>query len=134
MDPVGQAWLKQLLRVRLASDIHERATDLGLPLPPGPRRRGRLARIAERGLLFIHIPKNGGTSISQTLYDTHIGHNTIRYYRAALPMMIETMPIFAVLRDPADRFLSAYRHATQGEAADTTISAAFREAYRSFAR
>ena len=132
LGSTGQAWLKRLLQVRLASDIHERATDLGLPLPPGPNRRRRLAKIAERRLLFIHIPKNGGTSISEALYGTHIGHNTIRYYRAVAPIITETVPTFAVLRDPADRFLSAYRHASRGEAADAMISSAFRNEYRAF--
>lgn len=131
-DVCAQRRLLKLFRVHFPSDLHERAAEIGVTLPPGPKRRARLARVAERGVLFVHIPKNGGTSIGQALYGTHIGHNTIRYYQVAARRLIETLPIFAVLREPEQRFLSSYRHARQGFAADITIAAAFRETYRAF--
>jgi hypothetical protein len=121
-----------LLGVRLGSDLHERAADWGLVLRPGPRRRERLKRIAARRMLFIHIPKNGGTSISEALYGLQVGHSSIRYYLAAEAELVKGMPVFAVLRDPEERFLSAYRHARVGQAANKAISPAFRKRYEAF--
>lgn len=130
---LGQRALNRLFGVRLASDVHERAADFGIALPSGPRRRERLARIAARGVLFIHVPKNGGTSTAQALYGMHIGHSSVRAYRIMARRFFQAMPSFAVLRDPEARFLSACRHARAGATADVAISPAFRGTYQTFA-
>lgn len=128
----AQSALLRLFGVRLTTDIHERAADWGLRLPPGAKRRERLSRIAGRGILFVHIPKNGGTSIGQALYGMPVGHASVRFYLTAAASIMRTCPAFAVLRNPEERFLSAYRHARRGVAADTVIHAAFRETYQAF--
>ncbi len=61
-----------------------------------------------RGVVFVHIPRNGGTSIVRTLYGRGITHFTAAFYRALAPDFFAATPSFAILRDPVDRFLSAY--------------------------
>ncbi len=118
--------------VRLVSDIHERACDLGFSLPPGRGRRERVARIEAAGLLFIHIPKAAGMSISQALYGTQVKHLSIRLGRRMGGGRLAGLPSFAVLRDPAARFLSAYRYGLAGGSASNEVAEGFRSLYRSF--
>jgi hypothetical protein len=132
LQTTAESALLRLFGVHLATDIHERAADWGLRLPPGAKRRERLSRIAKRGIVFVHIPKNGGTSIGQALYGMHVGHASVRFYLTAAAGLMRTCPTFAVLREPEERFLSAYRHARLGVAADTVIHDAFREDYQAF--
>lgn len=117
--------------VRLVSDIHERACDLGLPLPIGRKRRARIERIAQAGLIFVHIPKVAGMSISAALYGAQTGHSSIRLLRRVADGRLAKLPSFAVLRDPAERFLSAYRYAQLG-GADDEVAEPFRTLYRGF--
>jgi hypothetical protein len=132
MHPGTQSALLRLFGLHLTTDVHERAADWGLRLPPGPKRHERLTRIAQRGILFVHIPKNGGTSISHALYGMPIGHASVRFYLTAAAGVMRTCPAFAILREPEQRFLSAWRHARLGVAADTVINEAFRATYQGF--
>lgn len=130
-------WRKQLLRVagvNLFSDLYERASSLGVPFPilPDGKRRRLFRTIEAAGALFIHIPKNAGMAISQALYGEQVFHPTIRYYGRFAPRLVETLPSFAVWRDPVERFLSAYRFARTGGNAGNRIDPAFREAYVAF--
>ncbi|MDB5736570.1 MAG: hypothetical protein JWO65_238 [Sphingomonas bacterium] len=120
-----------LFGVHLVSDVHERACDLGLALPLGAKRRRRLERIREAGLLFVHVPKAAGMSISAALYGDQIKHASIRLSRHLDPAL-RTLPSFAVLRDPAERFLSAYRYARVGGSANNEVAEPFRTLYRDF--
>ncbi|NIJ32774.1 sulfotransferase family 2 domain-containing protein [Sphingomonas oligoaromativorans] len=122
----------RLFGVRLVSDIHERACDLGLPLPAGRGRRDRIDRIEAAGLLFIHIPKAAGMSISQALYGTQVKHLSIRLGRRMEGGRLARLPSFAVLRDPAARFLSAYRYGLAGGSAINQVAENFRALYRGF--
>ncbi len=84
-----------------------------------PILRRRLARridpcFAEKGLIFIHIPKNGGTAIARGLFGHSVLHYTAAFYRAVDPDLFRTLPSFAVLREPAGRFASAIRFVRQG--------------------
>lgn len=118
--------------VKLTSDIYERACDLGIALPLVPERRRRLACIAQTGVLFIHVPKNAGMSISQAIYGRQIKHSTIRYYQRVAPALAAQATSFAVVRDPVERFLSAYAYARGNGTEDNAVSLPFRDMYRSF--
>lgn len=121
-------------RVRLLNDVHERGCDLGLPLPMGAKRRARIDRIAQAGLLFVHIPKTAGMSVSEALYGTWVKHASIRWLRCAQGGRLAGLPSFATMRHPADRFVSAYRFARAGGSrrAGNCVSEPFATLYRQF--
>lgn len=71
------------------------------------------ALLASR-LLFIHIPKNAGTSVAEKLYGRTLGHRSAQFYKAALPgKLFDECVRFAVLRDPRERFVSAFTYLKQ---------------------
>lgn len=72
-------------------------------------------------LLFIHIPKNGGTSIKRSLYASDPGHATVRFYDLIAPDLLSGATSFALLRDPVDRFLSGYDFLMNGGGSDVSI-------------
>ena len=61
-------------------------------------------------IIFIHVPKTAGTSIKQKLYQTsdRLGHRRICEYYAFDPHRASMFFKFAVVRNPWDRFYSAY--------------------------
>ncbi|PZU60466.1 MAG: sulfotransferase [Sphingobium sp.] len=124
--------LASLFGVRLLSDIPERLCELGVRPWLGGKRRARLRSIRAAGALFIHVPKNAGMSVSEELYGRQIKHATIRYYQRVAPDIPGRLPTFAILRDPVDRFLSAYAYARAGGSAHNSIALPFRDAYRAF--
>lgn len=126
------AGLARLFGLRLVSDIPERLCDLGLRPPLDAKRRNRLAAIWEAGLLFVHVPKNAGMAISAALYGRQIKHATARYYARVAPDLLQGMDSVAVIRDPVERFLSAYDYARAGGSADNRVSAPFRDLYMRF--
>jgi len=123
---------RALTGLKLVGDLHERPTWPGIYPPLDPLLRRRLARIREAGVLFIHIPKNAGMSVSQTLYGEQVFHPTIRYYKRVAPDVVRDMPSFAVWRDPVARFVSAYRFARNGGAPDAHLARALRSQYMNF--
>ncbi|PZQ55451.1 MAG: sulfotransferase [Novosphingobium pentaromativorans] len=117
--------------VRLVSDIPERLCRYGIsPWLDGKRRR-RIDRIRASRLLFIHVPKNAGTSICDRLYGAQMKHCSVRYYAKVAPDLLD-LPSFALVRDPVERFLSAFRYARTGGTRHRTISRPFRERYAGF--
>lgn len=118
--------------VQMITDVHERMCDFGLLVPPGAKRRGRLVRIWRAGLLFIHIPKNAGMSVSDAIYGEPVDHSSIRYYQKARPDLVDALPSFAVLRDPVDRFISAYNYGRVGGTRNNRISKPFNARYAAF--
>jgi hypothetical protein len=117
--------------VKLVSDVPERLCRHGLrPWIDGKRRR-RIDRIRASRLLFIHVPKNAGTSICDRLYGAQMKHCSALYYARVAPDLL-ALPSFALVRDPVDRFLSAFRYARAGGTRHRTISEPFRGRYGSF--
>jgi Sulfotransferase family len=73
------------------------------------------------GALFIHIPKNAGTSVAQALYGCEVYHRSLRLYRLAAPDLVARSWKFAVLRAPIERFLSAYDFLLAGGGSDVPV-------------
>lgn len=131
-DGFPQSLLCQLFRVKQFNDIHERAAELHLLLPLGKKRLNRIARIREAGALFIHVPKNGGTSVCNQLYGCSMMHQTIRYYRHVTPDLCRDLPSFAIWRDPVERFVSVWAFARKGGTSTVKIHPSLNSLYRSF--
>ncbi|RVT94341.1 sulfotransferase family 2 domain-containing protein [Sphingomonas crocodyli] len=118
--------------VRLISDIPEKQCRLGRHPNLSSKRHRRLDMVRARGVLFIHVPKNAGTSISQQLYGEQIKHASVRYYRTVGGDLMDRVKSFCILRDPIDRFLSAYRYAIDAGTKDNRISPPFFSDYTGF--
>lgn len=123
-----QTLLQPVVRVKMSSDVHERLAELRIPYPPGPKRQRRAAMVRERGVFFLHIPKNAGTSITRALYGMDVGHETVRYFQHRMPDLLR-FPSFAILRDPVQRFLSACRYARTGGGETRQVARGFRAHY-----
>ena len=115
--------------LNLISDLHERSTFAGLYPPLDLKLRRRLTRIREAGVLFIHIPKNAGMSVSSALYGEQVFHPSIRYYQRVAPDIVRNLPSFAVWRHPVERFISGLKYAQAGGGTDAVVSRAFRSQY-----
>ncbi|WP_231502833.1 sulfotransferase family 2 domain-containing protein [Gluconobacter thailandicus] len=131
-DGFPQSLLCRLFRVKQFNDIHERAAELRLHLPLGKKRLNRIEHIREAGALFIHVPKNGGTSVCNQLYGCSMMHQTIRYYQHVTPDLCKNLPSFAVWRDPVERFVSAWAFARKGGTSTVKIHPSVNDLYRSF--
>ncbi|WP_198350638.1 sulfotransferase family protein [Sphingomonas prati] len=118
--------------VKLTGDIPERLIAAGLPVPLSAKRRDRLASIRSSGVLFIHVPKNAGTSLSMALYGHAITHDTMRYYERVAPGFVASAATVAVVREPVERFVSAFRYATNGGTPCRWVSEPFRATYQAF--
>src|SRR5436190_13384226 len=73
-----------------------------------------LRRIDHRGILLIHVPKTAGTSLTNLLYGDDIKHRPAFDVAALYPVRFLRYLKIAVVRDPIDRFLSAYDYLKQG--------------------
>lgn len=77
--------------------------------------------VAASGALFIHIPKNAGTALSRALYGADVSHRSLRLYRLAKPDLVARSYTFAVLRDPVERFLSAFDFLQEGGGSEVPV-------------
>ena len=66
------------------------------------------------GILFIHIPKNAGTSINHSLYGKSIGHFTALEFRQVAKKEFKNLYKFAIIRNPFDRLISAFSFVQEG--------------------
>jgi len=89
-----------------------------------------LPRMRRRGVLFVHVPKNAGTTIATALYGGWTGHRTALYCRILDPAFFCENLRFAVLRDPVDRFTSAYWFLRRGGGSERKVSKWFAESCR----
>jgi hypothetical protein len=70
----------------------------------------------EKKLIFIHIPKNAGTSIIKAMGVENICiDKTIEEYKKLYKNYWKEYIKFTVIRDPIDRFVSAYKFAKMKE-------------------
>ena len=88
-----------------------------------------LAPFRDRKLIFVHIPKNAGTSVAESLFGRSFGHHTAKFYRDLDPEFYQTVPTFAILRDPIDRFISAYYFMMNGGGDAVPLYAPWRGVY-----
>ncbi len=68
-------------------------------------------------LIFVHIPKNAGTSITESDnigFELH-GHHTSKFYKDNYPKQWEEYNKFAIIRDPWDRVVSNYEYSKMSE-------------------
>ncbi|MCT8340058.1 sulfotransferase family protein [Flavobacteriaceae bacterium TK19130] len=66
--------------------------------------------------VFVHVPKNAGTTISQLLGIDVSRHYTVSEYKAMLGRkQYEALFSFAIVRNPFSRFLSLYNYARMDE-------------------
>lgn len=83
--------------------------------------------IAERRLIFVHVPRAAGRSVAETLYDgEYVPHHSIRAWRALEPDFVAVTDSFALIRNPYRRFASSYRFVRAGGASDVGLSGTFR--------
>lgn len=66
------------------------------------------------GLLFIHVPKTAGTSIHMALYGRTLSHDSLAAWQETYPRSMAGIRTAAVVRDPVDRFLSAFHYLKRG--------------------
>ena len=93
-----------------------------LPLMPARLRHWLIAQnrqplfdcFRKAGLVYVHVPRTGGTSISEAIFDSWIDHFTIREQLATLPADVLAMPRFTVVRNPWERALSSWSFARLG--------------------
>lgn len=70
----------------------------------------------EKKLIFIHIPKNAGTSIIKAMgVENLYMDKTIEEYKEHYQDYWNKYTKFTVVRDPIDRFISAYKFARMKE-------------------
>jgi hypothetical protein len=95
---------------------------------PGGRLPPELLQcVNAAGVLFVHVPKNGGTSIANTLYGQEIHHRPAWEMWLFHPGLYRRWLSFGIVRDPVDRFLSAYDYLSRGgrNAMDAAFGAEF---------
>lgn len=76
----------------------------------------RAAVWQKAGLIFLHVPKNGGTSINDALYRRFMGHFRVCDIERMRPDLLRTLPSLAVTRNPWARAYSAWNFARKGAA------------------
>ncbi len=68
----------------------------------------------DSGVIFIHVPKAAGVSISRALYGRPLGHFQASDVSRVCPSAFNKLLTFGVVRHPVERLYSAYRFAIAG--------------------
>jgi hypothetical protein len=123
LNPLIETTARKALSVDVYPDVYER-----LAYHPAlfSFMAGALAdkiprEVRAGGPIFIHIPKNAGTSIKRFLYKVDPGHLSSRFYALTARPLLESADSFAIIRDPFDRFMSSYDFLIRGGGSHTRI-------------
>lgn len=92
------------------------------------RRRHLIKAYASAGLVFFHVPRTAGTSISSALYGMPVNHFPIAEMTPLIPPALDALPRFAIVRIPWDRAVSAWSFARMEISSDRRV--AVRNAWR----
>lgn len=65
--------------------------------------------------IFIHIPKTGGQSIYQSLFETKRSHIDLKYFEAHNPRLFNEYFKFAFVRNPYSRLVSSFFYTVQAK-------------------
>jgi len=87
-------------------------------------------KFRESPLLFVHIPRSGGSSISSLLYGQSVGHFTAPSLKALLEPFGQPPTSFAVMRDPVQRCVSSYKFIRDGGAENARLHKYWRKRLR----
>jgi hypothetical protein len=108
-------WLKDFVRHYLATGSNTMArTEVLSPLWVETIGRNIAKAVTDAGMLFVHIPKTGGTSISKVLYHRNLPHYTARFWYGTFGRTVADFPSFSVIRHPVERLVSTYKMALAG--------------------
>jgi hypothetical protein len=91
------------------------------------RRRSDAFRAA--GVAFVHVPRTGGTSVTDVLFGQFIGHFSLIDLLDAAPKDVRALPRFAITRNPWDRLVSAWAFAKAGSGIDGRVRISQPEQY-----
>jgi hypothetical protein len=106
-------------------DIYDRFCT-GVPFAMRAFRSRIPQPMRQRNLIFVHVPRVAGTSIVRSLYGGGcIHHHSMRYYQALDPVFVRNADSFALLRDPFDRFVSAFAFVRGGGTSICRLSDVF---------
>jgi hypothetical protein len=116
-----------LFGVYYQEDIFEQVSHFAPPVMP-PLGRQVLKDARARKLIFLHVPRTGGTSISNSLYGKRCTqHYSAGCLKAIAPQFWAETESFAVVRDPFDRFASSYAFVRGGGTESCHLSDVFLE-------
>ncbi len=86
--------------------------------------------------IFVHIPKNAGIAVWNSLYDTNIekGHKNLYHFKLFNTELFNKFFKFTFVRNPYDRFVSAYKFLKKGgrSKADYNVYCRFIKKHRTF--
>lgn len=77
--------------------------------------------IYHSSVVFIHVPKVAGTTISRALYQKSIGHQMASFIYKTDPSIQSSKISISLMRDPMDRLYSAYRFLKSGGTNDVEV-------------
>lgn len=83
----------------------------------------------KNNVLFIHIPKSAGTSVSEALYGEDTWHYSAKELKFINRHKFNEYYKFAVVRHPLDRIISTYRYAQSHIQNNQTTSLSFMRDY-----
>lgn len=73
-------------------------------------------------VIFIHVPKAAGVSVSNSVYGKPLGHFYASMINQMFPKLFENCFTFGVVRHPVARLYSAYRFAISGGTSEMSIA------------